>query len=155
MTLDLRDPSLPADAVAATLELRPHPEGGRFREVWRDEPGDGSRGAGTAIQFLLAAGERSHWHRVDAAETWLWQAGAPLVLSMCWEGSDPLELRLGPDLSAGQRLVATVPKGWWQAATPAGGWSLVACTVSPAFRFEGFELAPPGWSPGGAASPSA
>ena len=146
MNIDLRDTRLSADAVAEALELTPHPEGGRYRETWRDEPGDGTRGAGTSILFLLSAGERSHWHRVDAAEGWHWHAGAPLQLSLCWEGSDPLEVVLGPHLSAGQRLSAVVPRHWWQAAVPlppaAGqGWSLVTCTVSPAFSFAGFELA--------------
>lgn len=152
MNIDLRDTRLTADAVAEALELKPHPEGGRYRETWRDDPGDGTRGAGTSILFLLSAKERSHWHRVDAAEGWHWHAGAPLQLSLCWEGSDPLEVVLGPHLSAGQRLSAVVPRRWWQAAAPlppaAGqGWSLVTCTVCPAFSFAGFELAPSGWSP--------
>ncbi|MFC0410284.1 cupin domain-containing protein [Roseomonas elaeocarpi] len=151
--LDLRDPSLTAEAVAAALDLRPHLEGGRYRETWRDHPADGGRGAGTSILFLLAAGERSHWHRVDAAEGWHWQAGAPLRLEMCRDGDDPASTMLGPVIGAGQSLSAMVPAGWWQAASscPAAGtatWSLVCCTVSPAFRFEGFEMAPPGWQPG-------
>ncbi len=124
------------------LSLLPHPEGGHYRETWRDAPADGGRGAGTAILFLLAAGERSHWHRVDAAELWLWQAGAPLELLM-----PQTSLTLGPDLSAGQVLQGVVPTLVWQAARPLGAWSLMSCTVSPAFRFEGFELAAPGWSP--------
>lgn len=140
--MDLRDPSLPAAAVVAALGLAPHPEGGHFREAWRDAPADGSRGAGTAIHYLLAPGERSHWHRVDAAECWLWQAGGPLRLRL--PGGEVL---LGPDLAAGQRLLHVVPAGAWQAAEPVAGWALVACTVSPAFTFAGFEMAPPGWAP--------
>ena len=148
MTIDLRDAALPADSVAAALELRPHPEGGRYREVWRDTPADGGRGASTSILFLLDAGERSHWHRVDADEIWHWQAGAPLSLVMSPDGRDEVPILLGPDLAAGQRLLATVPRGWWQAAAPLnGGWVLAACTVAPAFSFAGFELAPPGWRP--------
>lgn len=146
--LDLRDPGLSAAAVVAALGLSAHPEGGHYREVWRDVPAGGGRGAGTAIHFLLGAGERSHWHRVDAAELWLWQGGGPLVLFLSADGRAVEELRLGPDLGAGERLVGVVPKGWWQAARPAADrWALVACTVSPAFEFAGFELAPAGWEP--------
>jgi uncharacterized protein len=148
--MDLRDPALAAPAVIAALGLAPHPEGGHYREVWRDAPEGGGRGAGTAIHFLLEAGQRSHWHRVDAAELWLWQAGGPLVLSLAETDRGPVrEVLLGPDLAAGQALLGVVPRCWWQAARPVGGrWSLVSCTVSPAFDFAGFELAPPGWEPG-------
>lgn len=149
--MDLRDTGLDPRAVVSALGLQPHPEGGHYREVWRDAPnaGDGeARGAGTAIYFLLAAGERSHWHRVDAAEGWHWYAGGALRLLMARDAGGPVEeVRLGPDLGAGERPFALVPKGWWQAAEPLGRWTLVGCTVSPAFRFEGFELAPPGWAP--------
>ncbi len=141
--IDLTDPGAQAASVIRALGLQPHPEGGHFRETWRDVPPDGGRGTGTAILFLLAAGERSHWHRVDAAEMWLWQAGAPLALSIHGVG----ETTLGPNLAAGHELQGLVPKGHWQAARSLGPWTLVSCTVSPAFRFEGFELAPPGWSP--------
>lgn len=140
--MDLRDPSLPASAVIAALDLRPHPEGGHFREVWRDAPEGGGRGAGTAIYYLLAAGERSHWHRVDAAEAWHWYAGAALELGIGTQTS-----RLGPDLGAGEQPFALVPAGAWQAARSLGAWTLVGCTVSPAFDFAGFEMAPPGWVP--------
>ena len=148
--MDLRDPGLSAAAVVAALGLAPHPEGGHYRELWRDVPPGGGRGAGTAINFLLEAGERSHWHRVDADELWIWQGGGPLVLSLAETDRGPVrELRLGPDLGAGEALLGVVPKGWWQAARPAGGrWALVCCTVSPAFDFAGFELAPVGWEPG-------
>ena len=148
--MDLRDPELGAAAVVAALGLAPHPEGGHYRELWRDVPSGGGRGAGTAINFLLDAGERSHWHRVDADELWIWQGGGPLVLSLAETARGPVrELRLGPDLGAGEALLGVVPKGWWQAARPAGArWALVCCTVSPAFEFAGFELAPVGWEPG-------
>lgn len=142
---DLRDPATSAEAVIAALGLRPHPEGGHYRETWRDVPPGDGRGAGTAILFLLRAGERSHWHRVDAAELWLWQAGAKLRL-LREPGPD---LVLGPDLAAGEALQGLVPPHHWQAAEPLGAWTLVTCTVAPAFRFEGFELAPPGWAPPG------
>ena len=133
-----------AVTVIERLALRPHPEGGHYRETWRHDPGDGSRGAGTAIYFLLAAGERSHWHRVDADELWLFHAGDPLRLRI--EGED--DVVLGIDLLAGQQPQLRVPAGRWQAAEPMGAWTLVSCTVTPAFTFEGFELAPPGWAPG-------
>ena len=144
MTIDLRDPTLAAGAVAEALGLSPHPEGGRYREIWRDRPTGGGRGAGTSITFLLAANEFSHWHRIDAVEIWLWQAGAPLLLEI-----DDKTVRLGPDLAGGELLQAVVPAGSWQAARPGGGWSLVACVVAPAFEFAGFELAPAGWAPSG------
>jgi predicted cupin superfamily sugar epimerase len=138
--IDLRDTSLDEAAVRAALGLMPHPEGGHYRELWRDRPADGGRGAGTSILFLLAAGEVSAWHRVDAAEVWLWQAGAPLHLGM----ADRAAVRLGPDLAAGEALQAVVPAGVWQAARSLGAWSLVSCVVAPAFEFAGFELAPAG-----------
>ena len=140
---DPRDPAADAASVIAALDLRPHPEGGHYRETWRDVPLDGGRGAGTSILFLLRDGERSHWHRVDAAELWIWQAGAPLMLSMPSDG----RVTLGPNLAAGEMPHAVVPAGTWQAARSAGAWSLCCCVVAPAFRFEGFELAPAGWAP--------
>lgn len=147
MSIDLRDPSVTAAQVIVALHLAPHPEGGHYREVWRDAPADGSRGAGTAIHFLLAEGERSHWHRVDAAEAWHWHAGAPLSLTTSPDGRDVQSEHLGPDLTRHQRPFALVPKGWWQSATSLGRWTLVSCTVAPAFDFAGFEMAPPGWRP--------
>jgi hypothetical protein len=132
-----------AAEIIAKLGLQPHPEGGWFRETWKG-PDIGGRASGTAILFLLQQGERSHWHRVDADEIWLWHAGAPLILSM---GVDEAgETRLGPDVLGGEVVQAVVPAGWWQAARSTGDWTLVSCTVSPGFRFEGFDLAPPGWS---------
>ncbi len=141
--IDLRNADADAASVIRGLGLLPHPEGGHYRETWRDPTIDGSRGSGTAILFLLAAGERSHWHRVDAAELWVWQAGAPLTLSRA--GCD--DLTLGPDMRAGEALQGLVPAGVWQAAVSLGAWTLCTCVVTPAFRFEGFELAPPGWQP--------
>lgn len=146
---DLRDPGLDPAAIIAALDLRPHPEGGHYREIWRDIPAAGGRGAGTAIYYLLAAGQVSHWHRVDAAEAWHWYAGGPLALALSEDGRREEAHLLGPDLGAGQRPFVLVPKGWWQAARPLGAWVLVGCTVCPAFEFAGFEMAPPGWRPGG------
>jgi hypothetical protein len=136
-----------AVTVIEHLELQPHPEGGHFRETWRHDPGDGSRGAGTAILFLLASGERSHWHRVDADELWHFHAGHALRLETS-DGDRRHSSVLGTDLDAGQRPQLLVPAGQWQAAESLGSWTLVSCTVSPAFDFAGFELAPDGWHPG-------
>ncbi|MCU1371493.1 MAG: cupin [Ilumatobacteraceae bacterium] len=137
-----------AGEVIERLGLVPHPEGGWYRETWRDLPADGGRGVGSAIYFLLDGHEHSHWHRVDAAEAWHHYAGAPLELAIV-EDDDHVVLTLGPDLAGGQEPQAVVPARAWQAARPLGGWSLVGCTVSPAFDFSGFELAPEGWSPPG------
>jgi len=150
--MNLRDTAAPAAEVVRALGLLAHPEGGHFRETWRDQPDDGSRGAGTAILFLLAAGEVSHWHRVDADELWLWQAGAPLLLRRSAvggraDGRTVADSRLGPDLAAGEALQLLVPRRCWQSAASLGAWSLVSCVVAPAFRFAGFELAAAGWRP--------
>lgn len=131
-----------AEEIIRRLELVPHPEGGWFRQTWAG-PEIGGRASGTAILFLLRAGERSHWHRVDADEIWLWHAGAPLVLSTGLAAAR--DLVLGPEVLDGQMPQLVVPAGWWQAARSTGEWTLVSCTVSPGFRFEGFDLAPPGW----------
>ncbi len=138
---------LTAVEIIALLGLQPHPEGGHFRETFREAGEGGGRGASTAIYFLLAAGERSHWHRVDASETWHFYAGAPLRLSIAEAGGAPRHLTRGADLLAGERPQGVVPPLAWQAAESLGAWTRVGCTVAPAFRFEGFELAPPGWAP--------
>jgi predicted cupin superfamily sugar epimerase len=140
--------TMTAEAIIARLGLQPHPEGGHFRETWRDRPAAGGRGAGTAIYYLLARGERSHWHRVDAAEIWHWYGGAPLALGIAGPGAAPATRTLGPDLAGGQAPQIIVPAGSWQSAESLGDWTLVGCTVSPAFEFAGFEMAPPGWTPG-------
>lgn len=138
-----------AKAIIDRLGLRPHPEGGWYRETWRAEAAPGERASATAIHFLLEAGERSHWHRVDAAELWFWHGGGPLTLSIAPGDRGPVEaVTLGPDVLAGQAPQALVPTGYWQAAEPLGAWVLVSCVVSPGFDFGGFELAPDGWSPG-------
>ena len=138
-----------AESIIAALGLSPHPEGGHYLETWRADVASGERPCGTAIYYLLQAGERSHWHRVDAAEVWHYYAGDPLVLSIApVSGGEPVEAhQLGPAIEAGQRPQAIVPAGRWQSAATTGRWTLVGCTVSPGFRFDGFELADPGWEP--------
>ncbi|MEM8850693.1 MAG: cupin domain-containing protein [Pseudomonadota bacterium] len=129
-----------ADEIVAALALRPHPEGGWYRQTFASDAPPGTRPAGTAIHFLLKAGERSHWHRVDADELWFWHAGASLVLSVSQTEQGPArETALGQNLT----FQGIVPAHHWQAARTTGDWSLVSCTVSPGFQFEGFQLAPP------------
>ena len=136
-----------AAEMIARLDLTPHPEGGWYRETWRAPSAPGRRGAGTSILFLLEAGQRSHWHRVDAAELWIFQAGTPLTLKTA-EGGTVTSVRLGVDVAAGDQPQAVVQPHQWQAAEAGYGWCLVACVVAPAFQFDGFELAPPEWTPG-------
>ena len=148
-----------ADHVIAILGLQPHPEGGWYAETWRADPpppegGLAPRPAGSAIYFLLRAGEESAWHRVDAAEIWHFYAGSALKLRIAADamrnpGIGIATHVLGTDLEAGHRPQVIVPAGHWQSARPLGAWTLVGCTVSPAFTFDGFELAPPGWEPAG------
>jgi hypothetical protein len=142
--------SLTAAEIVRLLELVPHPEGGHFRETFRDPRSEAGRAASSAIYFLLARGERSHWHRIDAAEAWHFYAGAPLLLEIASSGGGTAvtRLTLGPDLAAGERPQAIVPAGGWQAAESLGAWTLAGCTVAPGFEFEQFELAPEGWQPG-------
>jgi predicted cupin superfamily sugar epimerase len=135
-----------ADQIIAKLGLHPHPEGGWYRQTWVGPElhiGTDTRASGTAILFLLKAGERSHWHRVDADEIWIWNAGAPLMLSL--GETVARDIRMGPEVLGGDVVQAVVPAGHWQAAHSLGDWSLVTCTVSPGFRFEGFDLAAPGF----------
>lgn len=138
--------SLTAAQVIARLDLKPHPEGGHFRETFRDPRTIDGRAASTAIYFLLARGERSHWHRIDAVEMWHHYAGAPLILRIA-DDTGQREVRLGPDLASGEHPQAIVPAQAWQAAETAGDWTLVGCTVAPGFEFSQFELAAPDWSP--------
>ncbi len=140
-----------ADAIVEALGLVPHPEGGRYAEVWRagpHRPGDGARGTASTIYFLLRHGELSAWHRVDATEIWSYHAGDSLELSISPDGRTVERHLLGVDVVAGSRPQAVVPAGAWQRARTLGAWTLVGCVVSPAFTFEGFELAPQGWEPG-------
>jgi uncharacterized protein len=142
-----------AQNLIEQLGLAAHPEGGWYRETWRGEPGPDGRASGTAIIFLLRAGEASHWHRVDAAELWLWQGGDPVELRLAASDAGPVRsVILGADVGAGQSLQGLVAPDEWQAARPFGeagfGFSLVSCVVVPGFDFAGFTLAAPGWEPG-------
>ncbi len=135
------------DRIIETLGMQPHPEGGHFVETWRGPEMPGGRSIATAIQFLLRAGERSHWHRIDADEIWLFHAGAPLRLAIADSGAPVVDHRLGRGLESGERAQVVVPAGAWQSAASEGEWTLVSCVVAPGFEFDGFELAPPDWSP--------
>lgn len=138
-----------AGALIETLGLAPHPEGGWYREMWRADAGPGERAGGTAIYFLLEAGQRSHWHRVDADEVWLWHAGDALELLVEQENGAVRKFALGGDVSAGYLPQCVVPANRWQSTEARAGWALVSCVVVPGFEFAGFELAPPGWTPPG------
>jgi len=138
-----------ADRIIAELKLAPHPEGGWFRETWRAVADDGGRSPGTAIYFLLRAGERSHWHCVDADELWLWHAGSRIDLRVADKELRGVEtFMLGGDVTRGYRPQHLVPANRWQAAMATDGWALVSCIVVPGFDYAGFELAPRHWTPG-------
>ena len=141
--------AIPATAaeIIARLELKPHPEGGHYRETFRDSSVDTSgRSRSTAIYFLLARGERSHWHRIDAVEVWHYYAGDALILQIVDNGGQH-SIKLGPGLAAGEVPQGIVPAHAWQAAESTGDWTLVGCTVAPGFEVAKFELAEPDWSP--------
>mmetsp|Transcript_11759 Transcript_11759/g.18913 ORF Transcript_11759/g.18913 Transcript_11759/m.18913 type:complete len:139 (-) Transcript_11759:1124-1540(-) len=132
-----------AQEIIDRLNLKPHPEGGHYRQTWGAD-NDG-RPTGTCIYFLLGKGEASHWHKVDATEIWLFHAGDPLILSLSEGDAGPAtDHLLTPDLTKGAPQII-VPEGHWQAARSTGDWTLVSCTVSPGFQFDGFTLAPPGF----------
>lgn len=141
-----------AKELIAQLRLEPHPEGGWFRETWRADAPEGERASATAIHFLLEKGQGSHWHKVDATEIWLWHAGNALELGLADPtGAHRAKVRLGPDITGGERVQQVIRPHEWQAAGPLPGdhdYTLVSCIVSPAFEFAGFTLAPPGWEPG-------
>lgn len=137
-----------ASEVIALLGLSRHREGGWFRETWRSRAAPGERAAGTAIYYLLAEGEHSHWHRLDATEIWHFYAGDPLQLDLSPDGVSMQRLLLGPGLDRMQLPQHVVPGATWQSARPLGRWTLAGCTVTPAFEFAGFEIAPPDWEPG-------
>jgi hypothetical protein len=134
------------DEIIKSPDLKPHPEGGYFRETFRDEAGPNGRAHSTAIYYLLRAGEVSRWHRVDAAEVWHWYAGEPLALSIVTQ-LGVQHVTLGSHLDRGDRPQAVVPAHHWQSARPLGAFALVGCTVAPGFDFAGFEMAPPDWMP--------
>ena len=135
-----------AAEMIRALDLKPHPEGGHYRETFRDPRLVEGRPASTAILFLLARGERSHWHRVDAVETWHYYAGDALTLRIA-DAHGVRVVRLGADLTADEVPQAIVPAHAWQAAESTGDWTLVGCTVAPGFDFATFELAPKDWEP--------
>ena len=136
-----------AAEIIARLELKPHPEGGHYRETFRDSRTDASgRSRSTAIYFLLARGERSHWHRIDAVEIWHYYAGSALTLKIA-DDDGQWSFRLGPNLAAGEQPQAIVPPHTWQAAESTGDWTLLGCTVAPGFDFATFEMAPKDWEP--------
>lgn len=138
-----------AKRLITALDLAPHPEGGWYRETWRAEAAPGERARATAILFLLEAGQRSHWHKVDATELWLWHAGSPLRLDRALGAEGPVaRVRLGPNVLAGDQPQQVIAAHEWQAAAADEGWALVSCVVSPAFAFAGFTLAGSGWAPG-------
>jgi uncharacterized protein len=148
-----------AEQIIQTLNLVPHPEGGFFVETFRDPLPEGQRGHSTAIYFLLKAGQRSHWHKVDASEVFHHYLGAPVEVRT-WKPGAPVETRvLGTNLAAGARPQVVIEAGEWQTESPLADpefdYALVGCTVAPAFEFRGFELAPVGWEPnlGGLVSP--
>jgi predicted cupin superfamily sugar epimerase len=140
--------ALSAQDIIRMLALKPHPEGGHFRETFRDpkQIADG-RSVSTAIYFLLARGERAHWHRIDIVEIWHWYAGAPLQLEIAAAPGRVERVTLGGDISGGLRPQAVVPPQAWQAAQTLGDWTLLGCTVAPGFDFAKHEVAPQGWSP--------
>jgi predicted cupin superfamily sugar epimerase len=142
-------PDRSAREVIEALGLQPHPEGGWFRETFRDSAPEGQRAASTAIFYLLERGQVSAWHRVkDASEVWHHYAGGPLKLSLAAPGGAAIDRILGPDIFSGEAPQVVVPVNWWQNARPLGDWTLVGCTVAPAFEFAAFEMAPEGWAPG-------
>ena len=141
-------PMVTAAEVVDALGMSPHPEGGWYVETWRAAaPPGGGRPSGSAILYVLARGERSHWHAVDAAEIWQWSAVEPLELSVWVEGGAVVIHRLGGRVTDGEVAQVVVPAGAWQAARPLGDWALAGCIVTPAFEFGGFRLAPEGWEP--------
>jgi predicted cupin superfamily sugar epimerase len=136
-----------ADEIIRALGLIPHPEGGHYRETFRDPHTINGRSASTAIYFLLREGERSHWHRIDATEMWHWHGGSPLELRIAANKGGIAIYRLGPNIAEAERPQIVVPARAWQSAKSLGAYTLVGCTVAPAFNFSHFELAPPDWEP--------
>ncbi|KZL29589.1 cupin domain-containing protein [Pseudovibrio sp. Ad37] len=147
MPLDQITSSATAEEIIAELQMKEHPEGGYYTETFRDEEGPRGRGYSTAIYYLLKKHQRSHWHRIDAIETWHYYGGAPLCLSISSEEGSQNDIILGMDVLNGQRPQGIVPRHAWQSARSLGEWTLVGCTVAPGFLFDGFELAPSDWNP--------
>ena len=147
MSLDQIASTASAEEIITELQMTAHPEGGYYAETFRDGEGPEGRGYSTAIYYLLKKGEKSHWHRIDAIETWHYHGGAPLRLSISTEETGQTTIILGMDILNGQRPQGIVPRHAWQSAQSLGEWTLVSCTVAPGFLFDGFELAPPDWDP--------
>ncbi|KZK88200.1 hypothetical protein PsAD13_00148 [Pseudovibrio sp. Ad13] len=147
MQLDQITSSATAEEIIAELQMKEHPEGGYYTETFRDTEGPEGRGYSTAIYYLLKKGQKSHWHRIDAIETWHYYGGAPLCLSISSEEGSQNDIILGMAVLNGQRPQGIVPRHAWQSARSLGEWTLVGCTVAPGFLFNGFELAPPDWNP--------
>ena len=141
-----------ADDLIKALDLEPHPEGGWYLETWRADAAPGERAAASSVLYVIEPGQKSHWNKVDADEIWLWHSGDPIDLMIAASDAGPVRtVRLGGAVSAGEQVQAIVPKGQWQSAEPVAGGvghTLISCIVAPAFEFDGFELAEPGWSPG-------
>ena len=142
-----------ADELIRTLDLAPHPEGGWYRETWRSSAKPGERPAATAVYYVLQPGEPSRWNRIDADEMWLWHAGDPIDLSMAETDRGPIRtVRLGGRIESGEQPQVIIPAGQWQSAAPAeggeAGYTFLSCIVAPAFEFDRYELAEPGWQPG-------
>jgi len=141
-----------AEDLIAALQLAPHPEGGWYRETFRSSAEPGERAAATAVYYVMQAGQRSHWNRIDADEMWLWHAGDPLDLTIVDSDGAPMRtIRLGGRVGEGEQPQVVIPAGQWQTAEPVApgeaGYTFLSCVVAPAFEFAGFELAPPGWEP--------
>ncbi len=147
MPLDQIAPLATAEEIIAELQMKEHPEGGYYTETFRDSQGPDGRGYSTAIYYLLKENQKSHWHKIDAIETWHYYGGAPLQLSISTQEGERTDITLGMDLLNGHRPQGIVPRGAWQSARSLGEWTLVGCTVAPGFLFDGFELAPDNWSP--------
>ena len=133
--------------LIATLEMRPHPEGGFYREIFRSPsqvtPADerGPRAALTTIYFLLPQGSVSRWHRVASDEVWHLYEGGPIeLLELGASGRDLVRHRLGPVGGDNSAPVCTIRAGTWQAARPLGDYALVGCTVGPGFDYADFRL---------------
>lgn len=146
MAENAREPD--TEALVRRLGLAPHPEGGWYRRTWQHPDSVGGRPLASSIVYLLGGGDRSRWHRIDAVEQWHHYAGDPLELRVSPDGITVEAHVLGGDVFRDQEPQRVVPAGWWQSAATLGAYSLVGCTVTPAFTFEGFELASDGWEPG-------
>ena len=130
--------------IIDVLELEPHPEGGFYREIYRNDElvtreNNQSRSAGTAIYFLLPEGICTDWHRLEVDELWHFYEGNELILEIINTEGKFQQLKLCDSLAKEDRYQQLVPKNCWQRAYSTGSYSLVGCTVTPGFEFEDFE----------------